>query len=201
MEMNRLEKLFIRSPLRVYFLRKSEAPCVLSNLGLAAGSVCLEVGCGLGAGTLLINRYLDCQRVIGVDIDHKMITSARRYLSHPPGWASGIRRDNIELVCEDASRMSFPDDYFDAAFQFTVLDHIPDWAGVISEVHRVLKPGGLYSFNEFLLPRSFEGRWGHVVFARREIEVALENSGFTLQSFENTKRLPRIFVRAKKKGL
>jgi ubiquinone/menaquinone biosynthesis C-methylase UbiE len=199
--MNRLEKLFIRSPLRVYFLRKSEAVLVLSHLGLPPGSVCLEVGCGVGVGTLLINRYLNCRRVIGVDIDPEMIASARRYLSRPPGWAKGTRRDNIDLICEDASRLSFFDGYFDAAFHFAVLDHIKDWEGVISEVYRVLKPGGVYSFEEFLLSPAGNGRWGHVSIAEREIRRVLEKCGFLIQSFEMTKRLPRCFVRATKKGL
>ena len=200
MKMNRLEKLFIHSPLRLYFLRKSEVPLVLSNLDLAADSVCLEVGCGAGAGTLLINRYLDCRRVIGVDIDPEMITRSRRYLNHPPGWARGIRNNNIEFICEDAASLSFPDNSFDGVFHFAVLDHIPEWAEVVSEVSRVLKIGGVYSFEEYLLTPSSNGQWGHVSIAERELKMALENSGFVVQSFQMMKRLPRCFVRAVKKG-
>lgn len=200
MKMNFMEKLFIRSPLRVYVLRKSEAPRLLSNLSLAKSSVCLEVGCGLGAGTLLINKYLDPERVVGVDLDPDMVAKARRYLSHPPGWAKDIRRDNIEIICEDASHLSFTGGYFDAVFHFAVLDHIPEWESVISEVHRVLKPGGTYAFEEFLLAPGFKGRWGHVSFAAWDITTALEKSGFIIESFETTKRLPRCFGRAKKKG-
>jgi ubiquinone/menaquinone biosynthesis C-methylase UbiE len=201
MKMNRLEKLFIRSPLRVFVLRKFEAPRVLTNLNLASGGVCLEVGCGIGAGALLINQYLKPERVIGVDLDPDMVASARRYLSHSPGWAKGIRRDNIEIVCEDASHLSFPTGHFDAAFHFAVLDHIPEWAEVIAETYRVLKPGGAYAFEEFLLSPGFQGRWGHVSFAERDIRAALEKSGFAIESFETARRLPRCFVRAKKKGL
>lgn len=200
MKMNFMEKLFIRSPLRVYVLRKSEAPRLLSTLSLAKGSVCLEVGCGSGAGTLLINKYLDPERVVGVDLDPDMVAKARRYLSHPPGWAKDIRRDNIEIICEDAGHLSFPGGYFDAIFHFAVLDHIPEWASVISEAHRVLKPGGTYAFEEFLLAPGFKGRWGHVSFAARDIIAALEKSEFIIESFETTNRLPRCFVRAKKKG-
>lgn len=196
MRMHRWEKILIRSPLRVYFLRKWEAPSVLSHLGLAAASVCLEIGCGIGAGTLLINRYLDCQRVIGVDIDPEMITRANRYLNQPPGWASGIRRDNIEFICQDAARLSFPDNCFDGVFHFAVLDHIAAWAEVIPEVARVLKVGGIYSFEEFLLSPAGNGRWGHVSIAERELKDALSDSGFAIQSFEMMRRLPRCLVRA-----
>jgi len=200
MKMNRWEKFFIRSWLRVYILRKAEVPKVLTNLGLAKGGVYLEVGCGVGAGTLLINQYLDPECIVGVDLDPDMIASARRYLGHPPGWAKGIRRDNIELLGEDASRLSFPDGYFDAAFHFAVLDHIPEWREVIAETHRVLKPGGIYAFEEFLLSPGFQGRWGHVSFAERDMREALAETGFAIERFETTKRLPRCLVRAKKKG-
>lgn len=198
MEMTRLEKLFIRSPLRVYLQRKFEAPRVLSNLNIGNGSVCLEIGCGGGAGALLINQYLDCKRVFGVDIDPDMIKVAKRYVSRPPRWARNTRTDNIEFICQDAAKLSFPDNYFDAAFLFGVLDHIQDWPGVVAEVFRVLKVGGVFSFEEFLLSASANSRFGHVSIGETELREALASKGFSIQSFQMTTRIPRCFVRAVK---
>ncbi len=146
MKMTRIEKFFIRSALRVYFQRRFEAPRVLSNLNIGEGSVCLEIGCGHGAGALLINQYIDCKHIVGVDIDPDMIEAAKRYISRPPRWAKKVRTDNIEFICQDATKLSFPDGYFDAAFLFAALDHITEWRKVISEVFRVLKMGGIFSF-------------------------------------------------------
>ena len=146
MKMTRIEKFFVRSALRVYFQRKFEAPKVLSNLNLGEGNACIEIGCGHGAGTLLINQYIGCSRRVGVDIDPDMIEAARRYISRPPRWARNIRTDNIEFVYEDTTKLSFADGYFDAAFLFGVLDHITEWQKGVSEVFRVLKAGGIFSF-------------------------------------------------------
>ncbi len=179
-------------------LSKSKHPRVLSNLNLGEGSVCLEIGCGHGAGALLINQYIGCKRIVGVDIDHDMIEAARRYISRPPRWARNIRTDNIEFICQDAADLSFPDGYFDAAFLFGVLDHIKEWRQVVAEVFRVLKVGGIFSFEEFLLSPSNNGRLGHVSIAEAELKEALESAGFSIQSLEMTKHLHRCFARAVK---
>ncbi len=198
MKMTRIEKFFIRSALRVYFQRRFEAPRILSNLNVGEESVCLEIGCGHGAGALLINQYIDCKHIVCVDIDPDMIKAAKRYISRPPRWAKKVRTDNIEFICQNATKLSFPDGYFDAVFLFAVLDHITEWRKVISEVFRVLKTGGIFSFEDFLLGKSSGSRYGHVSIGEEELKGALESSGFTIQSFNMMKYLPRCFVRAEK---
>jgi ubiquinone/menaquinone biosynthesis C-methylase UbiE len=199
MKMAGIENFFVRSALRVYIQRKFEAPKVLSNLNLGKDSRCIEIGCGKGAGTLLINRYVNCKQVIGIDIDPDMIKAAKRYIFHPPRWAKSIRTDNIEFVCEDATSLSFADNYFDVAFLFGVLDHILGWQKAISEIYRVLKAGGIFSFEDFLYNAPLFSRFpGHVPISKGKLKESLEKAGFSVQSFETTKFLPRCFVRAVK---
>jgi SAM-dependent methyltransferase len=45
---------------------------------------------------------------------------------------------------EDLTRLSFDDSIFDAILSFDVLEHIPEYKLAISEVHRSLKPGGVF---------------------------------------------------------
>ena len=198
-KMTGIEKFFVRSALRVYFQRKFEAPKVLSNLNLGEGSVCLEIGCGHGAGALLINQYIDCKSITGIDIDPDMIESARRYIARPPGWARKIKTDNIEFLCQDAAELSFPDSHFDAAFLFGALEHIPEWQKAVAEVFRVLKTGGIFSFEEFLLAESSGNRLGHVIIAKAELKDTLKITGFSIRSFTEAKLMhSRYFIRALK---
>ena len=210
MKLTAVEKLLIRSPLRAYMLRRLEAPRVLSDLGIGERSVCLDIGCGSGMGALLINQYLDCEKVVGIDVDPGMVTAAKEYVSHPPKWAQSIRTDNIEFLCEDATRSTFPDCHFDAVFLFGVLHHIKEWKRVISEVHRMLKEGGVFSFVEEVSVPDFLSRFGKlkpyvstgyrlvgaVPISKEGLKDTLEKSGFSIQRFE--KILSVCFVRATK---
>ena len=187
-------------------LRRLEAPRVLSNLDIGERSVCLDIGCGSGISALLINQYLDCEKVVGIDIDPGMVTAAKKYTSHPPKWAQNIRTDNIEFLCEDATRSPFPDCHFDAVFLFGVLHHMKEWKKVISEVYRMLKEGGVFSFVEEPLLPDFLPRFGKsglcvgyelfgaVLISEEELKAALEKSGFSIQRFERL--LSMCFVRA-----
>jgi SAM-dependent methyltransferase len=50
------------------------------------------------------------------------------------------------LVLGDGARMPFPDGHFGSAFSNSVLEHIPPIDSVLTEVGRVLKPGGPFVF-------------------------------------------------------
>ena len=206
MKLTNVEKLLVCSPLRARTLRKIEAPRVLSNLGIGERSFCLDVGCGSGIGALLINQYLHCEKVVGVDIDPGMVAAAKKRISHPPKWAQNVRTDNIEFLCEDATRLIFPDCCFDAVFLFGVLHHIKEWKKVISEVYRVLKRGGVFSFVEALLPDFLSPGYrlfGAVPISEGELKDTLEKRGFSVRSFEAKKILfvSVCFVKATKGGV
>ena len=138
-----------------------------------------------------------------------MVTAAEEYVSHPPKWAQSIRTDNIEFLCEDAARSTFPDCYFDAVFLFGVLHHIRGWKKVISEVYRMLKEGGVFSFSEETSLPDFLFRFGErgldagykflggTPISEGKLKTTLEKSGF----FHSTLRRVLVHVlRERNKG-
>jgi ubiquinone/menaquinone biosynthesis C-methylase UbiE len=76
--------------------------------------------------------------------------------------ADGIR--NIHPTQGDARSLSYPDDSFDRAFLVTVLGEIPDQLLALSELRRVLKPGGrlvvgeLFGDPHWVSPGALRGR-------------------------------------------
>ena len=92
----------------------------------------LEIGCGNGHGTRLIKKYFGPRLIDAVDLDEKMIEIAIRTNDDP----------SIHYKVMDASKLSFPDNAFDAIFDFGIIHHIPNWRDCISEMNRVLKNGG-----------------------------------------------------------
>ena len=205
MKLVNLEKVFVNSWLRSFMLRKLEAPYVLSNLNIGKKNVCLEIGCGRGIGLLLINQYLDCDKVIGLDVDPDMIECGKKFLSQPPKWAKNIRTDNIELLSDDATNLNFPDQHFDAVFLFGVLHHISDWKMVISEIYRVLKRDGIFSFEEEIIIPEFlinlyanrESKFFKMSGISKENLIKfLKKVGFSLIGFK--KQITQCYIRTKK---
>ena len=84
----------------------------------------------------------------------------------------------------------FADHTFDKVICSEVLEHIPDYAGALTEIQRVLKPGGLFCAS---VPRSWPEKicWffsdayhqvegGHLrIFKARELKGQIESLGFT----------------------
>jgi ubiquinone/menaquinone biosynthesis C-methylase UbiE len=114
--------------------------------GLSLGSHVLEVGPGPGVSTDLLRSrvaHLTC-----VEADRALAEALRRRQLN----------SNVHVVCEDATAMSFSDDTFDGAVCFTMLHHVPSAAmqdRLLSEVARVLRPGGIFAGTDSLYSRSF----------------------------------------------
>lgn len=202
MKLNNNEKRLVCHPLRVLLQRKIEAPRVLAALEDRHINSCIEIGCGHGIGALLISSRISCRHMVGLDMDPGMIAAARQTVVNPPQWAAQVRRNSIEFVCGDALSLAFGDARFDAAVMFGVLNTIRGWPRVLSEVYRILKPGGIFSFKEALIPDRFlcfSRLTGHVpVIDRRALQSALECCNFEIKRFDVFKQMPACFVQATK---
>ena len=108
---------------------------VASRVCLADREV-LEVGCGRGGGASYIKRYLGARRVLGVDIAHAAVALCRR-VHRVPG---------LEFRQGDAEALPFGDASFDAVVNVESSHCYPAIAGFLSEVRRVLRPGGYFLY-------------------------------------------------------
>jgi uncharacterized protein YbaR (Trm112 family)/SAM-dependent methyltransferase len=73
--------------------------------------------------------------LVGADISPEMVRSARKRVNHPQFW----------LAVTDGQALAFRDDCFDAVICQLGLQFFPDPARGLSELHRVLRPGGKVS--------------------------------------------------------
>ena len=110
---------------------------------LRPGMRLLDVGCGPGTITVGLAAAVAPGEVLGLDLDAGAVARATA-LAAERGLA------NARFERGDARRLPFPDGAFDAAFAHTVLMHIPERLGVAREVHRVLRPGGVFALSERL---------------------------------------------------
>jgi len=92
----------------------------------------LEVGSGIGVDSIQLARCgFD---VTAIDLTENAIVVARQFAER-----RGVR---IDFRLGNAERLDFPDESFDAVYSFGVLHHTPDIEQAVSEVRRVLRPGG-----------------------------------------------------------
>jgi len=201
MRMRRIEKWLMQSALRRWGLRHVEAPRVFRDVDLPDGAEILEIGCGYGDGALLIQQRFPTARVIGVDLDEEIIRGAQRKVARPPRWARHVATGRIGFLCGDVTALSFPDAAFDAVTLFGMLHHVRRWRRAIAEAYRVLRPGGVFTFEEALIGIHwwrFNDYYGHVPFTADDLAEALETAGFRMRWLRNPWYLPLCFIRAVK---
>lgn len=111
----------------------------------------LEIGLGTGRNLPFYDRQRITQ-LVGVDPAVHMHTLARRRSAR-----AGL---DVELVGLSAEKLPLPSDSFDTVVCTYTLCSIADPAAALSEVARVLKPGGQLMFCEHgLSPQPSVARW------------------------------------------
>ncbi|MCP4197066.1 MAG: class I SAM-dependent methyltransferase [Proteobacteria bacterium] len=100
-----------------------------------AGRRVLDYGCGSGYGTHHMAAY--CDSIVGVDIAEDAIKYADSHYS-----ADNLAYRRIDPA--DLSPLPFEDASFDTVMSFQVIEHIADVNPYLSEIRRVLKPGGIF---------------------------------------------------------
>lgn len=95
----------------------------------------LEVGSGAGIDSAEFLRY--GAQTVSVDFSRFSIRSTKLLL----------KEANLDgqIALADTKSLPFRDSHFDVVYSFGVIHHIPDVSEALSEIARVLKPGGLFT--------------------------------------------------------
>ena len=102
-------------------------------LSIPAGGVALDVGSGPGNVTAALARATgDDGLALGVDISEPMLARS----------VSAEAADNVAFLRADAQQLPFRNETFDAVISLAVLQLIPNPTTTLTEIVRVLKPGG-----------------------------------------------------------
>ena len=175
------------------------------------GKRLLDVGCGPGhVAGLIARRYPDIE-LIGVDLSDRMIARANQDFGGSP---------NLTFRQGDALSLPFQSESFDLALSLASIKHWPDQAKGLSEIFRVLKPGGSFFIMEADRScsrgavRNFVRHWRWVLpparfliteyfmhfvagqgLAEQELRALCLQAGFTQVETESLKDLPAVIAR------
>jgi len=151
--------------------------------GIDASSYVLDVGCGCGNFLLHLGRRFGC-RGVGLDLSLERIRYARQLLAEE---SSPL---DIEFNHGSATQMPYGPAEFSHVVSQDALFLVPDKPRSHAEVHRVLAPGGVFAFSDFLQPVKQIGerarkhvydrvRWSSG-YSLVEYQSALERAGFEI---------------------
>jgi ubiquinone/menaquinone biosynthesis C-methylase UbiE len=107
------------------------------------GGLILDAGVGTGRN---FPFYPSGAKIIGIDVSAAMLARARQRL--------GQTRVKVELREMDITRLEFPNQYFDSAVATFLFCVLPDeqQTPALTEIKRVLKPGGTLRLLEYTRP-------------------------------------------------
>jgi demethylmenaquinone methyltransferase / 2-methoxy-6-polyprenyl-1,4-benzoquinol methylase len=108
---------------------------LIGMLNLSGDETTLDIACGTGDIAFMTARQLTTGRAIGLDITEGMLSIAERKR----------REREVEHLCfhrGDIMQMPFAEQTFDCVTGGYALRNVPDVAGALAEIKRVLKPGG-----------------------------------------------------------
>ena len=146
--MNALENWFCASRFWRYLTRRQLLPWLLH--GQALGDHILELGAGRGAATVeLAKRGL---RVTSLEYDRAALAALAR----------GCRNLRVRAIQGDASALPFAGETFSSAVSILMLHHLKSHEmqnRAFAEIHRVLRPGGV--FLAFEIPDGWFHRLEH----------------------------------------
>jgi|CXWL01.1.fsa_nt_gi ubiquinone/menaquinone biosynthesis C-methylase UbiE len=111
------------------------------------GQQVLEVSCGHGGGASYLARTLQPARYTGLDLNPTGIRFCRQ--RH--------RVAGLDFVPGDAENLPFTAASFDAVINVEASHCYPDFSRFLSEVARVLKPGGHFLYADFRFAEGLAG--------------------------------------------
>jgi ubiquinone/menaquinone biosynthesis C-methylase UbiE len=104
-------------------------------LRVEPGQRVLDVGAGLGILAGAVARATTDVRLVGIERSPRQIAAA-------------LPAPRVQLVLGDAHALPVADGVFDVAYARYLLEHVSDPLGVLVEMRRVLRPGGLVAVCE-----------------------------------------------------
>jgi ubiquinone/menaquinone biosynthesis C-methylase UbiE len=165
------------------------------KLGLRPGQRLLDVGCG-GGRHIRQTRLLPGIDAIGLDLGQKEARETTRMLKEldalPVQWGGTVPGAGQWLTLRGSVyRLPFPDASFDCVIISEVLEHLHEDARALTEISRVLKPGGVLAASVpregpeavcWALSRRYRNTpGGHVrIYRRKQLRRMLTRAGYRI---------------------
>lgn len=160
----------------------------INSLEIKSGDNILEIGPGNGAHVSSIIEISNSVRYHGVDISETMVQEANKLNENL------VTAGEVSFTLSDGKVLGFANDTFDKIFTVNTVYFWTDPVAFAREIHRVLKPGGIFSLifsdKSFMQQLPFT-KFGFQLYDRKLAEQLLAEADFslfqTIEELEMTK--------------
>ena len=157
------------------------------------GDTVIDLGSGAGNDVFIARKFAgEKGKVIGIDFTEAMIAKARAN-------AEKLGLQNVEFRQGDIDDMPVTANYADVIVSNCVLNLVPNKHKVISEIYRVLKPGGHFSISDIVLEGELPEKWRNVAelyagcvtgaIQKKEYLDTIKEAGFTNITLQKDKAI------------
>lgn len=115
----------------------------LDLANLKNNSKILDVGCGLGGTTKILNSNLKNCKIYAINIDQRQLDFAQEKIN--PSNSNTITFQNM-----DACKMSFKENYFDSILALETIFHFSSRERFFQDSSKILKSGGSLVITDFV---------------------------------------------------
>jgi ubiquinone/menaquinone biosynthesis C-methylase UbiE len=121
---------------------------LVHQINLFANEMILDFGTGTSEIAILLKKEIATSKIIGIDIDSKVLRIAKKKIKH--------QNLDIQVLEYDGTTFPFPDNYFDKVVSCLVFHHLSPYQKQIAldEIFRVLKMDGEIHIADWGLERN-----------------------------------------------
>lgn len=168
---------------------EAELRAAMSSVGFPSGGRVVDLACGDGCHLAWLGELV--AQATGVDRSPALLDRARRRLG-----------SRAELILADAAALPLPEARFDGAWCAHSLWSLPDVAGALVEMRRVLRPGGRLALLEtdllhgMVLPWPADLELAVRAAQMQDLARAASERGLPVESYYNGRNLERVLAAA-----
>ena len=149
------------------------------------GELVLDVGCNTGV-ILAVMREIYGTVGVGVDFSRAAV-----------GIATACSPEGNLFFSADALRLPFQDETFDMAVSYSVLEHVSDQARMVSEMARVLRPGGRLLIHTTCRRDRWTWHWWQRIMSRGRYGLGLDDqAGHDREKFLEPAELAHLLMKS-----
>jgi len=169
---------------------------------LTPQSQVLEIGCGTGSTALTLAAHAGHIRAL--DLSKRMLEIAQEK-------AQKQQINNVLFEQSDVDQLGGEHETYDMVLAHNILHLLDDKDKAIQQIHRLLKPGGLYISSTACLGAGFIWLWPILrigsyfkripavrFFTHRQLENSINKAGFDIEESLKPGKMQAVFIIARK---